>query len=53
MVSKKKTELKELRCSCGKLLAKSNGWIEIKCPRCHMVRVYDNGKLIEGVNEER
>lgn len=27
-------ELKEQRCSCGRLLGKFNGQAEIKCPKC-------------------
>lgn len=46
-----RADLKELRCSCGKLLGKSNAWTEITCPKCHAVRVFENGKLIEDAND--
>ena len=29
--------LKELRCTCGKLLCKHDGQVEIKCPRCKKI----------------
>ncbi len=47
----KNIELKVLRCSCGKLLARSNGWIEIKCPRCKKTIVFENGKILDSVTE--
>ncbi|MDF2859169.1 MAG: Mu-like prophage protein Com, partial [Neobacillus sp.] len=45
----KSSELKELRCTCGRLLGKSNSETEIVCPRCRNLMVFDNGKLINGV----
>lgn len=30
----KKTELKEHRCTCGRMLGKFNGYAEVKCPKC-------------------
>ena len=36
------TEKIEFRCaSCGKLLAKTNGDTDIKCPRCGAMNMYD------------
>lgn len=32
-------QLKEQRCSCGRLLGKFNGQAEIKCPRCGKINV--------------
>lgn len=31
---KMRNELKEYRCSCGRLLGRFNGQAEIKCPKC-------------------
>jgi hypothetical protein len=45
------SKLLELRCPCGRLLAKTNGWIEIKCPRCNQKNTFDNGKLIGDMND--
>lgn len=43
---KQKNELREYRCSCGRLLGKFNGQSEIKCPKCgkmNVIGVKNNG----------
>lgn len=32
-------ELKEHRCSCGRLLGRFNGQAEVKCPKCGKMNV--------------
>lgn len=34
-----RNELKEYRCSCGRLLGRFNGQAEIKCPKCRKINV--------------
>jgi phage FluMu protein Com len=41
-----KTRLQELRCTCEKLLGKSDGPTEIKCTHCGKLIIFDNGNLI-------
>lgn len=36
---KMRNELKEHRCSCGRLLGKFNGQAEVKCPKCGKINV--------------
>ena len=34
-----RNELKEYRCSCGRLLGRFNGQAEVKCPKCGKMNV--------------
>lgn len=48
--------MKELRCSCGRLLArvdntKASGVIEIKCERCKNVKTFRGTRLVEKYSE--
>lgn len=48
--------MKELRCSCGRLLARADitgviGIIEVKCQRCKKTRTFRKGRLIEVYSE--
>lgn len=48
--------MKELRCECGRLLARVDGVrnvgiIEIKCDRCKNVKTFRRGRLVENYNE--
>lgn len=36
---KMRNELKEHRCSCGRLLGRFNGQAEVKCPKCGKINV--------------
>lgn len=36
---KMRNELKEHRCSCGRLLGRFNGQAEVKCPKCGKMNV--------------
>lgn len=41
------SELKEHRCSCGRLLGRFNGQAEVKCPKCGKMNVIGVGKYAD------
>lgn len=46
-------ELKEHRCSCGRLLGKFNGQAEVKCPKCGKMNVIGVGEDVRSKIKQR
>jgi phage FluMu protein Com len=48
-----KSNLKELRCTCNRLLGKCNGQAEITCHRCGKLMKFNDGKLTKELNDSK